>query len=160
MNTEKTHLVALCGWMGFLILLIGCGQPGPPPQPAMPVDETKSVAYQETVAQLTALNREAEAAFKSGKADDAAKIMDQEKPLVARVLSPPRPTLEAMEAASDLDQLYGTMLLRNRHYGWARVMFQGNLARWKHWRPVTEESTRRMKEAEAAIAECDKGILQ
>jgi hypothetical protein len=124
------------------------------------VDLTESASYKEDVAQLVALNREAEAEYKAGKADLAAKLMEQEKPLVARVLSPPKPSLAAMEAASDLSQLYGTMLLNNRHYGWARVMFQENLARWKHWRPITEESTRRLKEAEAGIAECDKHLLE
>jgi len=142
------------------LLLNNCGPAAAPAPTAHVDDETKSVAYREALAQLAAMNREAEAAYKSGKADEAAKIMEEEKPLVARVLSPPRPALEAMEAASDLDQLYGTMLLNNRHYGWARVMFQGNLARWKHWRPVTVESTRRMKEADAAIAECDKHLLE
>jgi hypothetical protein len=143
----------------FLVLLMGCGST-PGVAPVAHPDETKSVAYREAVAQLAAMNREAEADYKSGKSDLAAKIMEQEKPLVSRVLSPPLPSLEAVEAASDLDNLYGTMLLHNKHYGWARVMFQGNLARWKHWRPITEESTRRLKEAEAAIEECDKGILQ
>ena len=143
----------------FLVFLPGCGS-APATAPATQADQTRSVAYREAVAQLAAMNREAEADYKSGKADLAAKIMEQEKPLVSRVLSPPQPSLEAMEAASDLDNLYGTMLLNNKHYGWARVMFQGNLARWKHWRPITEESTRRLKEAEAAIAECDKGIVQ
>jgi hypothetical protein len=143
----------------LLVFLCGCGST-PTAAPIAPVDETRSTAYREAVEQLVAMNREAEADYKSGKSDLAAKIMEQEKPLVSRVLSPPRPSLEAMEAASDLDHLYGTMLLHNRHYEWARVMFQGNLARWKHWRPVTEESTRRLKEAEAAIAECDKSILR
>ncbi len=145
------------GILGAAIMLCGCGSE-PKAAPVVAIDETKSAGYQKAVAQLAAMNRAAEAAYRNGKADEAAKIMDQEKPLVSRVLSPPRPTVEAMEAASDLDQLYGTMLLKNRHYGWARVMFQGNLARWKHWRPVTAESARRLKEAEEGIAACDKGI--
>jgi hypothetical protein len=143
----------------LFVFLPGCGA-APTAAPVAHMDETKSVAYREAVTQLAAMNREAESDYKSGKSDLAAKIMEQEKPLVSRVLSPPQPSLEAVEAASDLDNLYGTMLLHNKHYGWARVMFQGNLARWKHWRPITEDSTRRLKEAEAAIEECDKGILQ
>jgi hypothetical protein len=79
---------------------------------------------------------------------------------MARLLSVPRPTLEAAEAASDLDQLYGRMLLSNRHYGWARLMFQKNLARWKHWQPQTPETSRRFQQAVSAIAECDKHILE
>src|SRR5580704_3036851 len=108
MKNYKTHSVALCGWMGLFFLLTGCGQPGPSAQPVAHADETKSAAYRETVAQLVAMNREAEADYKAGKSDLAAKIMEEEKPLVSRVLSPPQPSLEAVEAASDLDQLYGT----------------------------------------------------
>jgi hypothetical protein len=141
----------------LFVLLTGCGS-SPAPVAVVQANQTKSVEYRDAVARLAAMNREAEAAFRSGKGDDAAKIMELEKPLVTRVLSPAQPTVEAMEAASDLDQLYGTMLLKNRHYGWARILFQGNLARWKHWRPVTEESTRRLKEAQAGIDECDRHL--
>lgn len=77
-----------------------------------------------------------------------------------RLLAVPRPTLAAMEAASDLDDLYGRMLLANRHYGWARLLFQKNLARWKNWNPQTEESGRRRKLAESRMAECDRGMSQ
>jgi hypothetical protein len=106
------------------------------------------------------MNRQSSAAFQAGDQDKAAKIMAEEKPLVQKVLGIPRPTLEAEEAASDLDQLYGTMLLKNRHYGWARILFQGNLARWRHWRPETAESLRRVKQAEVGIAECDRHIAE
>jgi hypothetical protein len=63
-----------------------------------------------------------------------------------------------MEEASDLDDLYGRMLLANRHYGGARLLFQKNLARWKHWQPQTPETARRLKQAESAIAECDRHL--
>jgi hypothetical protein len=158
-KNQTRLLVALC-CCGIGLFVLGCGKAGPANAPSATVDSAESASYKEDVAQLVALNREAEANYKAGKADLAAKLMEQEKPLVARVLSPPKPSLAAMEAASDLDQLYGTMLLNNRHYGWARVMFQGNLARWKHWRPITEESTRRLKQAEAGIAECDKHLVE
>jgi hypothetical protein len=75
-----------------------------------------------------------------------------------RLLSVQRPTLDAAEAASDLDDLYGRMLLANRHYGWARLQFQKNVARWKHWMPQTKETARRLKQAESAIAECDRRL--
>jgi hypothetical protein len=64
-----------------------------------------------------------------------------------------------MEAASDLDDLYGRMLLSNQHYVWAQTLFQKNLARWKYWQPQTPETARRMKQAEDAIAECERGIM-
>jgi hypothetical protein len=158
MKTVQTCLVAICCGTG--LFLFGCGSPKPAASPAVRVDMTEGASYKEDVAQLRALNREAEADYKAGKGDLAAKLMEQEKPLVARVLSPPKPSVAAMEAAGDLSQLYATMLLNNKHYGWARVMFQENLARWKHWRPITEESTRRLKLAEDGIAECDKHLLE
>jgi hypothetical protein len=65
-----------------------------------------------------------------------------------------------MEAASDLDQLYGRMLLANHHYGWARLLFQKNLARWKNWTPQTPETARRSKLAASAIAECDRRLAE
>jgi hypothetical protein len=68
--------------------------------------------------------------------------------------------LEAAIAASDQDDLYGRMLLSNRHYGWARLLFQKILSRWKHWQPQTPETARLLKQAESAIAECDRHILE
>jgi hypothetical protein len=65
-----------------------------------------------------------------------------------------------MEAASDLDDLYGRMLLSNRHYEWAQFQFQKNLARWKYWKPQTPDTARRMEAAETAIAECDRGMMK
>jgi len=106
------------------------------------------------------MNHEAVSSFESGKSDQAAALIEKGQPLVKRLLSVPQPTLEATEAASDLDDLYGRMLLANRHYGWARLLFQKNLARWKHWQPPTAESARRLKQAESAIAECDRHIIE
>ena len=88
--------------------------------------------------QLEGLNRQAQGLLKRGKADEAAAIIVAGEPLANRVLAVPRPTLSAMESASDRDELYGRMLLSNHNYGWARMMFQKNLARWKNWRPQTD----------------------
>jgi hypothetical protein len=142
-----------------LVLSTGCG-PAPPPTVVEKLDPVKEPHYLKTVEQLVAMNREAQAAYSGGDSDKAAKIMEKEKPLVSEVLAVPKPSLQAMEAASDLDQLYGTMLLKNRHYGWARILFQGNLARWKHWQPQTPESARRLKEAESGMAECDRHLVE
>ena len=128
--------------------------------PAPPRDATKERWYRETVEQLTAMNREADSAFVGGNSDQAAKLIEKGQPLVARLLAVPNPTLEAAIAASDLDDLYGRMLLSNRHYGWARLLFQKNLSRWKHWQPQTTETARLLKQAESAIAECDRHILE
>jgi hypothetical protein len=134
-------------------LFASCGQ-----TPAPPRDATKEPWYRGTVEQLTAMNREADSAFAAGKSDQAAALIQKGQPLVARLLAVPNPTLEAAIAASRVDDLYGRMLLSNRHYGWARLLFQKNLSRWKHWQPQTPETARLLKQAESAIAECDRHI--
>lgn len=136
-------------------LLIAC-EPAPPP----PRDATQEAWYSQTVEQLAALNREAESSFASGKSDQAAALIEKGQPLMGRLLSVRQPTLQAAVAASDLDQLYGRMLLSNRHYGWARLLFQKNLARWKHWQPQTPDTARRLQQAQASIAECDRHITE
>ncbi len=103
---------------------------------------------------------QAEGLLRQGKADEAAAIITAGQPLVNRLLSAPWPTLAAMEAVSDLDQLYGRMLLENRNYGWARLLFQKNQVRWRNWKPQTPETARRLKLASEAIAECDRHLGQ
>jgi hypothetical protein len=119
-------------------------------------DETQAAWYGQVIKQVAAINREAESDFKGGKADKASALIQEAQPMVARLLAVRHPNLAATEVASDLDQLYGEMLLSNRHYAWARLMFQKNLSRWKHWEPRTPDTERRYKDAAAAIAECDK----
>ena len=114
--------------------------------------------YTQTVSQVAQLNREAENSLKDKKPDQAAAAIEKAEPLVTRLLNVSHPSLEAAQAASDLDDLYGRMLLSNRHYGWARLQFQKNLSRWKHWTPQTPETERRYKQALAEIAECDRHI--
>ena len=102
------------------------------------------------------MEHEADEAFKKGDADKAAALIEQAEPIEKKLVSVAHPTLQAAEAASDLDDLYGRMLLKNHHYGWARLEFQKNLSRWKHWTPSTAESERRYQQAAARIAECDQ----
>lgn len=116
--------------------------------------------YAEAVQQLNQLNREAENLLRSGKTDEAAALVTKGQPMVKHLISVRRPTLAGLEAASELDELYGRMLLSNRHYGWARLQFQKNLARWTNWQPQTAETARRRKLAIAEIAECDRHILE
>jgi len=123
-------------------------------------DPTKEPWYAQTVQQLAAMNREAEDDFAKGRKDEAAKLIVDGEPLVSRLLDVPQPTVAAAEAASDLDDLYGRMLLSNRHYGEARLLFQKNLSRWKHWQPQTPETARRLQQAASAIAECDRHIVE
>jgi hypothetical protein len=106
------------------------------------------------------MSGQVEALLREGKADQAGAVITKGQDLVSRLLAAPHPTLAAMEAASDLDQLYAGMLMGNKNYGWARLTFQKNVSRWKNWRPETEETTRRLKLARDGIAECDKRMTQ
>jgi hypothetical protein len=135
-------------------LLAGCAsKPAPVAQ-----DPTTEAWYGETVAQLAAIARDASAAFENHKPDQAAALIEKGQPLMKKLLDVRQPTLGAAEAASDLDDLYGRMLLSNRHYEWAEFLFQKNRSRWKNWTPQTPETERRRKQAEAAIQECDRHI--
>jgi len=61
-----------------------------------------------------------------------------------------------MEAVADLDDLYGRMLIADGKWGSARMLFQKNVTRWKTWKQKTPETEERLKQANAAISECDK----
>jgi hypothetical protein len=136
------------------LLLASCSR-----SPLRPdTDPTREPWYGEAVQQLNELNREAERSMATGKSDAASAAILRGLPLEERLLSPVHPTLAATEAASDLDRLYGRMLLANRHFGWARLMFQKNLGRWRTWRPATDESHRRLQEAKDDIAACDRAM--
>jgi hypothetical protein len=134
--------------------------PAPQPKDEPKPDLTTEDWYRQTTEQLTAMNREAESLLKRGRLDQAAAIVTRAQPLQNRLLAVPRSTLAAMEAASDLDDLYGRMLLRNRHYGWARSVFQKNVVRWKYWKPQTPATVHRLKVADSAIAECDRHLRE
>lgn len=114
--------------------------------------------YGQAVSDLAALNRKADALLRANRVDDAATLVTQGQPVEARLLAAPRPTLPAMEASSDLDELYARILLANHNVGWARLVFQKNLVRWKNWKPQTPDTRRRLKQAEDGIAECDRRL--
>jgi hypothetical protein len=138
-----------------LVLLAGCAAPRvEQPKP----DPTREAGYAEAEERLAGLNREAEDLLKRGRSDEAASAITRGQPLQARLLAAPRPTLRAMEGASDLDDLYARMLLSNGHDGWARMLFQKNLARWKAWKPQTADTARYLRQAQAGIAECDRRL--
>ena len=143
----------------FAVWLAGCGA-APAPARKAAVDPVAEGWYAPAVAQLAAMNQEAEGLLRAGKGDEAAKVIEQGQPVASRVLSAPHPTLAAMEAAGDLDTLYARMLLENKHYGWARLTFQKNVSRWKSWRPETAETARRLVAAREGIAECDRRMGQ
>jgi len=139
--------------------MVSCAAP-PPPPPKVAVDPVTEAWYAPATGELAGLNREAAALLKAGKADDAAAKITKGQALGARLLAAPRPPLEAMEAASDNEDLYAGMLMANKNYGWARMSYQKNASRWKNWRPQTDETARRMKQARDGIAEVDKRMAQ
>jgi hypothetical protein len=139
-------------------ILAGCST-APPPK-ALPADPTTEPWYGKAVEQLRAMNQKARNLLVQHKADEAASVITAAEGWAGRVVSVPHPTLAAMEAASDLDELYGRMLLDNRNYGWARMMFQKNLARWRTWKPQTGETLQYLQTAKADIAECDRRMTQ
>jgi hypothetical protein len=136
-------------------VLYSCA-PAPPAQTQPAPDLTAEAWYATATAQLAAIAREADAHFKAGRFDETAAAITRGQPLQARLLEATRPTLAAMEAASDLDDLYGRMLLHNGNVGYARSTFQKNVVRWKVWKPQTPETERRLTAAVEAVAECDR----
>ena len=150
--------LANMGWF-FLALLASCSAPPPPVQPVR-VDPTTESWYNPAVEEAARLSREAELLFRQGKGDAAGEMVQKGQTLVSRLLAAPRPTLPAMQVAGALDDLYGRMLLASGNVGWARLQFQKNVGRWKNWRPQTEETARRRKQAEQRIAECDRRLEQ
>lgn len=147
------------GWAiaAYLCVLAGCGT-APVAKKADVPDPTREAWYGNAVKELAAVSRDATQAYAQGKPDRASTLIEQGEGIARRLLAVPRPTIAAAEAASDLDDLYARMLFGNRHYGWARLQFQKNLARWKHWVPKTDEVDARLKIAEKGIADCDRKI--
>ncbi len=136
-----------------------CGEPHlARSTPAPSRDETAEAWYRKATGELGGISREATEAYRAGRTDDASKLIERGEEVASRLLAVPRPTLVVAQATSDLDELYGRMLFSNKHYGWARLQYQKNLARWKHWKPETEDSQTRLKAALEAIDDCDRKI--
>jgi hypothetical protein len=136
------------------LLLAGCSTAPPPVQPKP--DPTAEPGYAIAVGELASMGRRAEQLFQDGQTDQAAAIVSRGQPLVEKLLAPPLPTLAAMEAVSDFDQLYGRLLIHNGYFGSARMLFQKNVTRWRTWKPQTGDTARRLKLARDGIAECDR----
>lgn len=141
------------------VALCGCGSsPHPAARQAPPPDPTTEDWFLRDAKELADLAAQAVRAERAGKADEAAAAIERAQPIQNRLLAVPRPGLAVLQAASDLDHLYGMALLKKGHHGWARLLFQKNQVRWKTWQPQTEDSERRLREARAAIAECDRRL--
>jgi hypothetical protein len=144
-----------------MIALAACAPaPAPPAAEAPKTDPANEAWYGPAADELAGMNREVETLLRSGRADAAAALITKSQPLINRLLSAPRPTLAAMEAVSDSDDLYGRMLVANKRYGEARLLFQKNVARWKAWKPQTPQTARRLKVANDEIADCDRSLAK
>ena len=137
------------------VLFAGCG-PAAAPVESSKADPASESWYGETAERLSKMDRVAEQLVGSGRSQEAAAIVTSGQSLQTRLLTAPRPTLAAMEAIADLDQIYGQMLICNGYYGSARLLFQKNVTRWKTWKSPTPETDLRLKQAQAGIAECDQ----
>jgi hypothetical protein len=122
------------------------------------VDPVTEEWYPKAVTDLAAINRRGEELFRKGDRDQAGTLVTEGQVLQGKLLAAPKPTLEAMQASSDLDDLYARILLANSNVGWARLVYQKNLVRWRVWKPQTPETERRRKQAEAGIRECDRRL--
>jgi hypothetical protein len=136
-------------------MLAGCGPSGPAAQ-APKGDPAASAGYAQDTERLTNMDRAAERLFQAGRTQEAAAVVTSGEAIQTRLLAAPRPTLEAMEAIADLDRIYGKLLISNGYFGEARLLFQKNITRWRIWKPQTPDTERRLKEANADIAECDR----
>jgi hypothetical protein len=143
-------------FLALALFLTACGPPPPPPVEKPKPDPVTEEWYGKAVGELTAINRTAENAFEQGKIDDAGALVAKGQELQQRLLAAPKPSLEAMQAASDLDDLYARILIRNHNVGWARLVYQKNIVRWANWKPATPDTERRAKQARAGIIECDR----
>jgi hypothetical protein len=144
-----------------MVVMTGCAPASPPAAVEQPKPDAAAASwYGPTIDQLAALNREAESLMARGKFEEASAAIVKGQPLQSRLLEAAHPPLAAMEAVTDLDDLYGRMLLHNQRYGWARDTFQKNVTRWKHWKPATPETAQRLQKAAAAVADCDRRMAQ
>jgi hypothetical protein len=140
----------------FAALLVSCG---PGEAPRLPrADPTKESWYAPGAEQLSRFNQQAAALLAAGKDNDASAIITQTEGLAQRLISVPSPTYEATQAVSDRTALYGQMLMKNKHYGWARMEFQKNVMRWKAWQPQTPETQAKLRDAQAKVAACDREL--
>jgi len=122
------------------------------------VDPVTEEWYGQAVNDLAGINRAAEKLFAAAKVDDAGSLVSKGQEVEKRLLAAPRPTLAAMEASSDLDDLYGRILMANHNVGWARLVYQKNMVRWTNWKPESPDTERRKKQARAGLAECDRQL--
>ncbi len=142
-------------WLAVALLFwTACNAPPPPPKAE--ADPTAAPGYRAAIAELAGLNQSAAERLKKGDRAEAGALIERGESFSRQLLAVPRPSLAALEAVSDRDQMYGEMLMANKHWTHARQMLLKNVHRWRNWKPETPDTMRRREAAERAVAECDR----
>ncbi len=139
------------------MLFAACGSAPPEPAKAK-ADPALEPAYLRAIEELAGLNGSAAGYLKKGDRSEASALIERGEPFSKQLLAIPQPSLAALEAVSDRDQMYAEMLMGNRHWAYARQMLLKNRLRWRNWKPETPDTARRREAAEKAIAECDRHL--
>jgi hypothetical protein len=121
----------------------------------MAIDSTFTVR----AAVIARLNRAGRLFLDAGDRKSAGECVTRAVPQVMQILKAVRPSLYAFHLAADHDDLYGDMLAGNRHWGDARDMYQKNVIRFKNWDPPSEYSRKRLQQAQAKVAACEKKMM-
>lgn len=145
-------LQALCA---LALLLASCGSPARPPQAAAP--KIDRAAQRARLAELENANRAARELFDKGDRTAAGDIVGRTDAMaIALIGGDPSPSIEILRAVSDHDELYGRLLMANRHWGHARHILAKIENRWRLWQPQDDESRQRRAGALALMLECEK----
>lgn len=152
---ERIQLLqALCA----LALLASCGGDRPPAKPAAPaLDRVRQRAQ---LAELESANRAAWDHYRQGNRTAAGDIVGRTDALSIGLMGgDPRPSIEIMRAVSDHDELYGRLLMANRHWGHARHILAKIENRWRLWQPQDDESRKRRADALVLMRECEQRMM-
>lgn len=150
---ERNQLLqALCA---LALLLAACGSPARAPQAAAP--KIDRAAQRARLAELENANRAARELFDKGDRAAAGEIVGRTEAMaIALIGGDPSPSIEIMRAVSDHDELYGRLLMANRHWGHARHILAKIENRWRLWQPQDDESRKRRSGAITLMRECEQ----
>jgi hypothetical protein len=145
------------GLLLLTLIFAGCGKMAPP----RAVTEAEAGdTYRKALSDLQRLNAEA-AEFRKAKNLNAASDRITEGIVPAKILLAVRePSLAALEAVSDHDQMWAEMLMENRHFGHARQMWATEVARWKNYPNPAPSIQARLARAQKGIADCDRQLFK
>ena len=126
---------------------------------AVRIQLTADAPFATRVEVMSRLNRAGRLFFDAGNRDAANECIQRMQGSMKAILATARPSLLAYHLAADHDELYGDMLAGNRHWGNAREFYQNNVMRFKAWDPPNDYTRRRLSEARAKVAQCEKKMM-